>query len=71
MSSKQNIARQKKRKFYGNRYIATKTSPTVGPEPQETAPVHRSSSAMKLGKQVSERPIIDDPLSGYRMFDVR
>ena len=25
---------------------------------------------MKLGEQISERPTIDDPLSGYRMFDI-
>ena len=61
MSSKHNIARRKKRKFYGIRYTAMKTSPTVEPEPQETAPVWRSSSAVKLGEQVSERPTTDDP----------
>ena len=60
----------KEKKFCGNRYIATKTPPTVEPEPQETAPVRRSCSAMKLGEQVSERPTIDDPLSGYWMLDI-
>ena len=70
MSSKQNLGRRKKRKFYGNRYTAAKTSAAVEPEPQETPPVRRSSSAMKLQEQVSEEPIVDDTLSGYRMFDV-
>ena len=32
--------------------------------------MRRSSSAMKLQEQVSEEPIVDDTLSGYRMFDV-
>ena len=70
MSSKERSGRPPKHIFHGNRY--TGSLPITGPELQsQTTPLPWSSSAQKLGVLQPEPAVVDQSLSGYRLFDIR
>ena len=55
--------------FHGNQY--TGSLATTGSELQSQTTLPRSSSAQKLGVLQPEPAVGDEPLSGYRLFDIR
>ena len=73
MSSKQRSDRPKKRRFHGNRYTGSLVTPASElAEPQPQAKLPQSSSAQKLHvEQPDPATVGDEPLSGYRLFDIR
>ena len=67
MSSKESSRPPKK--FHDNRY--TGSLATTGSELQSQATLPRSSSAQKPSVLQPEPAVGDEPLSGYRLFDIR
>ena len=68
MSSKERSSRPPK-KIHDNRY--TGSLATTGSELQSQTTLPRSSSAQKPSVLQPEPAIGDEPLSGYRLFDIR
>ena len=68
MSSKERSSRPPQKKTHDNRY--TGSLATTGSELQSQTTLPRSSSAQKPSVLQPEPAVGDEPMSGYRLFDI-